>query len=669
MALVSCAARKRHFLNHAHIRRTAVPNGISFFGKGSGMARGRTWGRRLLVAAGSALILLGALAAALHFWIGPAVIKSQVSGALGKYWAGRVEVGSATFRLFSAPSAGDISLYDAQGRLWLRATGVQPELRGWPGLHPAVTGVRVQGVEVVAHVVGGRIEPPLHAASKEQSAGPSLGAILVGDAAVTIISHDDGSRYGWKDLALSVTRAGGAGDANEAYDLALTQARPGANALTPLRGRVLPGTGRVHLEVKAKTDLKPGDSALIASALAPRGLPQVSGAVDIDLTIDGLAGRPDSFQVSGTADVRKLHVATAEGVVVEEATAGMELHGRGGVITGSVRLPIGTLYLHDAPVALDANSLRLTATLKTTSAELTADANAGGFWTGALGGTTALGRALVDGRASLGLGAPWQFTCDLRVKADLKELTIAGNAKHTLRDLRVAGRLQRGRISIVGLDALYAQGRLTGDAELWLVKQQGRRGRWSDWNVADRVQGLLKATLDNVDAQVVPIVPDLMAQFGQAVLQPFRTGTQGFSHGATVLSLAGGVLTFKSGRLANPLTALEFEAGGTINLRTKELDFHVVGVALVGLRDVLVKIPLINLMVNFKDKMVRVLVKGTWDQPAESLIRKEPLGDLAAGTTDFFKGVADTGKLGPAILKGVTDLFTPPDKPPGAAEE
>jgi hypothetical protein len=64
-----------------------------------------------------------------------------------------------------------------------------------------------------------------------------------------------------------------------------------------------------------------------------------------------------------------------------------------------------------------------------------------------------------------------------------------------------------------------------------------------------------------------------------------------------------------------------------------------------------------------------VLVKGTWDQPAESLIRKEPLGDLAAGTTDFFKGVADTGKLGPAILKGVTDLFTPPDKPPGAAEE
>lgn len=633
------------------------------------MARTASIKRWLLRSAATVAALIVVAVAAWYLWIGPAVIRGEVAAALGKYWAGRVEVGSASFRLFSPPVVGEVALYDNDGRLWLRAARVAPELRDWPSASPAVTGVRIDGVQIVAHMLQGRVDPPLHAAAQlsfsgqgAAAAGPNISTIDIHDADATILSHDEGGeRLGLAGLALVISRADG-NDANGAYDLSLSQSRAGSAAQSLVRGRIHPKTGQIHLAIKAHTDLKAADAALLANVLSPN-LPELSGKADVDVTVDGRAGEPNSFCVSGTADVRGVRMATAKGVVLEDVTLAMELNGQRGVATGHVRTPIGTLHLDNVPIALEPNQMRLAATLKDAVADLAAGAESGRFWNETLSDTIAQGRATVDGRASLGLREPWGFGCNLRARTELKNLTIAGNARHAMRDVRATLAVRRSRISVTGLDALYAQGRLKGDMELWLVRQEGRRPRWSDWNRAELVQGEIRATLDNVDTLVVPLVPDLMAQLGQAALQPLRSDTQGFSQGAGVFSLAGGVLTFQSARLANPISALEFEPGGTINLRNKQLDFHVVGVALTALRDVLVKIPLVNLMVNFKDKIVRVRVKGPWDADSSTLISKEPVGDLAKGTTDFFKGVAESGgKLGPAIIKGVTDIFTLPGK-------
>ena len=63
------------------------------------------------------------------------------------------------------------------------------------------------------------------------------------------------------------------------------------------------------------------------------------------------------------------------------------------------------------------------------------------------------------------------------------------------------------------------------------------------------------------------------------------------------------------------------------------------------------------MLMKFKDRLVRVHVKGNVNEP-EELITKEPLEDIGEGVGDVLKGAVETGKeAGEGILEGVKEII------------
>ena len=116
------------------------------------------------------------------------------------------------------------------------------------------------------------------------------------------------------------------------------------------------------------------------------------------------------------------------------------------------------------------------------------------------------------------------------------------------------------------------------------------------------------------------------------------------------------VVTLKRLELANRISALRAEPGGTINLATGEVDLHVVTAPLKEVSDVLARVPVVSLFVDLGDKLTRLHVTGRWDVEDEIKIRKKPL-DVVEGPAEFFVGVARTGgDLGKGLGKGLEEL-------------
>lgn len=97
------------------------------------------------------------------------------------------------------------------------------------------------------------------------------------------------------------------------------------------------------------------------------------------------------------------------------------------------------------------------------------------------------------------------------------------------------------------------------------------------------------------------------------------------------------------GRIANPVSALKTEPNGHINLGTRQVSLYMIFVALKQVEGLLARIPVVNWFVHLKDKLVRLHVEGSWDEPASKLVTKEPVQDVSEAALGFIKDVISTG--------------------------
>jgi len=120
------------------------------------------WLRRLVKAALWAVAVLLALAVALQWWIGPAVVRWQVNRRLAGFWDGTAAIGSVNMDVVGQTvSLGDVVLCDRQGRAWLRAASLEVSLEDMLSSRPVVRGLRAANAEVIVHCQGGLCRPPL----------------------------------------------------------------------------------------------------------------------------------------------------------------------------------------------------------------------------------------------------------------------------------------------------------------------------------------------------------------------------------------------------------------------------------------------------------------------------------------------------------------------------
>ena len=166
------------------------------------------------------------------------------------------------------------------------------------------------------------------------------------------------------------------------------------------------------------------------------------------------------------------------------------------------------------------------------------------------------------------------------------------------------------------------------------------------------IAGRGKLTVDDADVWTLPVLGALLRRI-QGARDPLA-----FSDMKATFDTAGPVMTFRQFQLANRLSALEIEPGGTINLADGRVDLHVTTVLLADVRSVLRDNPVANLFVGAGDRFTRLHITGRRDVAGGIIIRKDSM-DFASGTAEFFQGAARTGgQLTLDATQAVTDLLT-----------
>ncbi len=144
--------------------------------------------------------------------------------------------------------------------------------------------------------------------------------------------------------------------------------------------------------------------------------------------------------------------------------------------------------------------------------------------------------------------------------------------------------------------------------------------------------------LNDADIGIIPVIASVFKNIGLTKLDPLK-----ISDARCTFTTGGPVVTIKTAHIANRFAAVRAEPGGTINLQTKQIDIHIVAAPLKLIDTIVKNIPVVNIIDNLKDKLIRLRVQGSWFEPPSKLIKKEPIKDIKDATVGFLRDVINSG--------------------------
>lgn len=172
-------------------------------------------------------------------------------------------------------------------------------------------------------------------------------------------------------------------------------------------------------------------------------------------------------------------------------------------------------------------------------------------------------------------------------------------------------------------------------------------------NGANTFDGEGLVFFDDADVSVLPGIPQIFASAGLSQYEPLK-----MSDAEAAFKTSGSVVTIETGHISNNFAGVEFEPGGTIDLRTRQIDGYVVAAPLSKIAGAIEGLPVISIFAHMKDKLMRLHVKGNWADPPGNLITKEPVKDLKESTVGFVQDVVKgSGQFGKSMLDKIGGLF------------
>ena len=180
-----------------------------------------------------------------------------------------------------------------------------------------------------------------------------------------------------------------------------------------------------------------------------------------------------------------------------------------------------------------------------------------------------------------------------------------------------------------------------------LGKQESKAAKGTvafDYAFAGKAKNLQNLTgegqlfLDDADISTIPILPHIFNTVGLSELEPLKV-----SDAECAFTNTGPVVTIQTANVANRFAAVRAEPGGTINLKTKQIDMHVKAVLVKQIDAIIKKIPVIKIINNLKDKLTRLHIQGKWSDPPGKLVKKEPMTDIKEATVGFFQDIIKSG--------------------------
>ena len=644
----------------------------------------RRYLRRLGVGVVVALVLAVLLVAAATQWIVPALARAAIERELPEHWDGSVAIDEIDFSLRGPTHIHGIRLAGPDGRQWAHVATVTLTLRDWPGLHPVLTEVHVDRPTLTAHLDDGQLRVPYRTG---EPSGPSpyvdLQRVTVGGLSVAVL-NDQAEAVKLAGLDLQSDRDG------QVYTVSLTRRSNQASNRLSLSGKINAETLQADLHLLFRGPLNSATLETIRAASRPSQDKQLAGLVDADLRIAGPMNHASKCSLSGTLSLHQGVLRTAEGLAIaREIDLAMSFAGHAGrVERGRVVTDAWHAACEPIELAWDPNDGTAQADISKLTVTFPDPNDYGPFWSDLAGGYRLRGLAVVSGSVALA-GAmdelpPADLQADVRLARAVvplaKPLVLENVSAESVRwenrrldvdhlradtcrgtaDLMLEADLPRtglakfnGELDAKRLDVTQLAGALGIQASL--ARGRGSAKGEFAWEGSDLATLWARGAvfLDDTNLSGQGILAYLSRQTGLKSL----TGLAD-SDAQAVFTLAWPVLTLRQAELANSLSALQAEPDGTINLDSRQLDIYVLAVPLKKLHSLLSAIPLVNLLPDLQKSLVRLHVKGDWNDPPRKLVRVQPLQPLAAGSIGFFRrAAAGGGELTMTLGKGIGEMF------------
>ncbi len=613
------------------------------------------------------VISLIVLAVAGRYLIIPGVIRSQIDSNVQKYWQGEARIGEIEFNLFSNPYLREITLLDEQGRPWAKIDEVEIALRNWPSLNPVLHALEIEKPELLAYFDDGECNPPTKTPPKGTGRFAKyidLREITVHDGCFTTVD-DEGPKFSWGKFQISAVRK----KQQEDFEVLLRQTDSDDNIMigATVNPKSFEGTAKISLEYTA-------NQAEMSAVLSNHDVPVVGkaeGLIDLNVKLTGKFSEPTKLHYSGTVNFIDWKLLADEGLVAKDVDISIKLNGQKGKVLGAsfAAAPVKA-NLAAAPFSIDSNAGFVSLNVETFDLHFSDTEDYGPFWSKVFRDAKTKGSAQANGNVHIPIKQGRKLSYDLAANLNLARITLPTATPLEISNVR-SGKfyINQDKVDIQGIAGETCGGRL--EARYLAEKQIDNTTRhWGKVSVSDvfmpeftaalagkesmkrgigdcdfefaatsgsreELRGKGFIFLDDCDLMAIPIIDQIYT-----AMHAIDRKLIGTSDMESLFTLNWPVVKLKEARAGNQVSALEAEPGGTIDLKSSEVDLYVVGIPLKQVRQLLQSIPVIRLFVNLKDKLTRVHVTGKWSKPR---IIKEPVKDVTQGTTDFAVDMVNTG--------------------------
>lgn len=271
----------------------------------------RKWLRRSTIAGVALVLAVFAAFLAGKYWLIPFVLRQQISAALYERWDGKLTIGAINFNWTSPSYLQGVELRDATGRKWLGAGSVKLTARDWPGLHPVLSEMEVDNLDLHGYFADGAFHLPLKPAPPQMGGNNyiDLSAVTIHNMSIGITS-DQNELSSWGDLQLGILRDG----QSYSIDLKRLANKPGESLVAS--GTVDGSALDTDLNVVMQHTIAQKEAAAILAMLTTPFVTQAAGKLDLKLDLHGRLSEfpaPSAIRISGAIGLTDGSVACARG--------------------------------------------------------------------------------------------------------------------------------------------------------------------------------------------------------------------------------------------------------------------------------------------------------------------------------------------------------------------
>lgn len=288
----------------------------------------RRWGRVALIVVAAVFVLALIVMIAGKYVIIPSMIRHAASSAVRERWDGDLSIGTVDFNWTGPISLGRIALRDAQGRPWAQIGSVELTLRDWPSLHPVLTDVAVDGVQLQALFAEGKLQlplkpPPPSGGTSGNSSYVDLRRFAIRNMSFAV-TPSAGSRIVWDGFELELRRN------EKGYGLTIDRKAQDPSEKFSVTGNYTGQSALDYVTLSMRHNVTPAEASGILAALAVPGVSQASGKIAAEVQIRGRLEAPASCQPAGKIVLADWRLAGTRGPLATGISADIKMDSASG---------------------------------------------------------------------------------------------------------------------------------------------------------------------------------------------------------------------------------------------------------------------------------------------------------------------------------------------------